>query len=81
MRGAVVVAECNERPYFETGTLMSIGVDLVLDDGRVLARDHKYTFFEENALDSVLEAGKRIVGEGKHVLETLRMHNARVQIA
>jgi len=82
--GAVVIAECDQRPNLKTQVLWPFWViillQFVLHDRTVLAVDHEDGLLDLNALDFVDEGRKWIETELLQVSKTLRMYRAGIAV-
>ena len=82
--GAVIVAECDQRPEFKAQILepfrMIVFLQFVLHHGAVLTLDHEYGFLDLNALDFVSEDRKWIEAELLEVSKSLRVNYAGIAV-
>ena len=82
--GAVIVAECDQRPELKLQILESFGMivllQFVLHHGAVLTLNHEYGLLDLNALDFVSEDGKWIEAELLEVSKSLRVNYAGIAV-
>ena len=84
MCGAVIVAECDQRPELKPQTVepfrMIVFLQLILHHRAVLAMDHEHGLLDLDTLNFVGEVRKWIKAELLKILKPLRMNHAGIAV-